>query len=275
MLHLEIADFCRTDENRNKPNRNSGPEEMPKTMESKTERVKALFEISDKYLGPRGFDIRIRVEIIGKLLEGLKFDHVLDLGCGNGAISMPLLPRAGTLTLVDLSGSMLELASRRIPPERVNDVKLISGDFLHAKLAPGSFDLVLCIGVLAHVDSPSATMKKVTQFAKPGGWIVLEFTDSSHFTSAPVILYQNLLKLVRPEPYPLNRLRRKQVLGWIQQNGLVPKGMYRYGLPPLGTHLFADQDQMYRMTKNLFGPFEQNRNKWLGNEYLYFLQKSL
>ena len=179
-------------------------------MTSKTEKVKSLFEVPEKYLGPRHYDIRIRAETVQEFTSTLMFDRALDIGCGDGSISLPLLPRCNRLTLLDLSRKMLELAGRRIPAERKNDVDLIDGDFMGVNLDSKSFDLIFCIGVLAHVDSPVAVIEKVAQLAKPGGWVILEFTDSFHLWSIPVVLYQNLLKLVKPPPYRLNRLKKRQ-----------------------------------------------------------------
>jgi 2-polyprenyl-3-methyl-5-hydroxy-6-metoxy-1,4-benzoquinol methylase len=243
-------------------------------MASKTEQVKSLFEIPEKYLGPRQFDIRIRVETIKRFTENRTFDRVLDIGCGDGSLSSPLLPRCDRLTLLDISKNMLDLAGKRIPPERSKDVEVINEDFMDAEFEPRSFDLILCIGVLAHVDSPSAVIAKVARLAKPGATILLEFTDSFHFWGVPVVVYQNLLKLVRPAPYPLNRLRNSQVLRWCRDSGLKLGDVYRYGLPPLGTRKFAGQEDMYQMTRYLFGPSDGNRNRWMGNQFIYNLQKT-
>jgi 2-polyprenyl-3-methyl-5-hydroxy-6-metoxy-1,4-benzoquinol methylase len=243
-------------------------------MTSKTEQVKSLFDIPEKYLGPRQFDIRIRVETIQQFTDTLTFDRVLDIGCGDGSISLPLLPRCNRLTLLDISPKMLELARRKIPSARLNDVDLINGDFIGTDLEPASFDLVLCIGVLAHVDSPAAVIAKVAQLAKPGACVILEFTDSFHFWGVPVVLYQKLLKLLRPEPYKLNRLRKRQIVDLYQQNGLSSSSLYRYGLPPVGSSKVAGQEDMYRMTRYLFGPSDKNRNRWMGNQFIYRLQKT-
>jgi 2-polyprenyl-3-methyl-5-hydroxy-6-metoxy-1,4-benzoquinol methylase len=243
-------------------------------MISKTEHVKALFEVPEKYLGPRQFDIRIRVETVQQFTNTRKFDRVLDIGCGNGAISLPLLSRSKRLTLLDLSSQMLELARTRIPSERVSDVDLVNEDFLSASLEPQSFDLIFCIGVLAHVDSPAAVIAKVVQLAKPGALVILEFTDSYHFWGIPVVLYQKALKLLRPEPYKLNRLKKQQVLNLCRENGLSISGLYRYGLPPLGSHKVIDQEEMYSLTRRLFGPSDRNRKRWMGNQFIYRLQKS-
>jgi 2-polyprenyl-3-methyl-5-hydroxy-6-metoxy-1,4-benzoquinol methylase len=243
-------------------------------MISKTEHVKALFETPQKYLDPRAYDIRIRVETIGQFTEGLEFENILDIGCGDGSISLPLLSRCKKLTLLDLSKNMLHLASKRIPSGRLNDVEMIDGDFMAANLEHQSFDLIFCIGVLAHVDSPAAVIEKVSNLAKPGAWIILEFTDSFHFWGVPVVLYQSVLKLLRPAPYKLNRLRQIEVLKLCRHSGLGILGLYRYGLPPLGSHKFLNQEGMYDLTRRLFGSSKHNRKRWMGNQFIYRLQKS-
>jgi 2-polyprenyl-3-methyl-5-hydroxy-6-metoxy-1,4-benzoquinol methylase len=242
-------------------------------MASKSEQVKALFEAPEKYLGPRQYDINIRVETVQQFTGTTQFDKVLDIGCGNGAISLPLLPRCRQLTLLDLSANMLELAGSRVPVERRGDVELINANFLEANLEPHSFDLICCIGVLAHVDSPGDVIAKVSRLAKPDAIVILEFTDSYHFWGVPVVLYQKVLRFLRPEPYKLNRLRRRQVMELCRDNGLRAAKVYRYGLPPIGSSKVLNQEQMYRATRNLFGPSDHNRNSWMGNQFIYRLQK--
>jgi ubiquinone/menaquinone biosynthesis C-methylase UbiE len=242
-------------------------------MTSKTEQVRSLFESPEKYLDPRQYDIRIRVETVQQFTNALNIESVLDIGCGDGSISLPLLPRCNKLTLLDLSTNMLDLACRRIPSSRLGDVERICGDFMGANFELRSFDLIFCIGVLAHVDSPSAVIEKVARLAKPGAWIILEFTDSFHLWGVPVVLYQKALALLRPEPYKLNRLKRHQVLGLCRDNGLVVSGVYRYGLPPLGSHKLLSQAGMYSLTRHLFGTSDQNRRGWMGNQFIYCFQK--
>ena len=242
---------------------------------TKIEQVKSLFDVPDKYLCPRQYDIQIRVETVQQFTKHLTVDRVLDIGCGDGSLSLPLLPRSKHLTLLDLSSKMLDLARRKIPADRCSDVELIHGGFIGSDLQPRSFDLILCVGVLAHVDNPAAVIAEVARLAKPGASIILEFTDSFHFWGIPVVLYQKLLKLVRPEPYALNRLRRRQILGLCRDNKLGVSMLYRYGLPPLGTSKFAEQAEMYKITRYLFGPSDRNHNAWMGNQFIYRLQTAL
>jgi len=243
-------------------------------MTSKTEQVKSLFEVPDKYLRPRQYDIQIRVETVEQFTEHLTVDRVLDIRCGDGSLSLPLLPRCRKLTLLDLSSKMLDLARNKIPTDRANDVELINGSFLGSDLSPQSFDLILCVGVLAHVDSPAAVIAEIARLAKPGSSVILEFTDSFHFWGVPVVLYQKLLKLLRPEPYALNRLKRRQIISLCHDNGFRTSALFRYGLPPLGTSKVAGQQEMYQITRYLFGRSGRNRNSWMGNQFIYLLQRA-
>lgn len=240
---------------------------------SKLAQVKSLFEVPDKYLSGRQYDIRIRLETVQEFTKNLSFDRILDIGCGDGSISVPLLPRSKRLTLLDVSINMLDLARNNVPLDRVHDVELINDNFMDADLAPESFDLILSIGVLAHVDSPAAVISKIARIAKPGAFVVIQFTDSFHLWGIPVVVYQQLLKLIRPEPYPLNRLSSRQVLRLCEDEQLKVTMLYRYGLPPLGTSTFAGQHEMYKMTRHLFGPSDKNRNRWMGNEFICRFEK--
>src|SRR5271166_2417475 len=107
---------------------------MDGTMTSKVERVKSLFDVTDKYLCPRQFDIQIRVETVKQFTQGMMVDRVLDIGCGDGSISLPMLPRCNKLTMLDLSSKMLDLVRKKIPFERSNDVELINKGFVESSL---------------------------------------------------------------------------------------------------------------------------------------------
>lgn len=247
---------------------------METHVASKSVQVKSWFENPDKYLQRRQFDIRIRLETVQEFTKGATFGRVLDIGCGDGSISLPLLPRSKKITLLDVSSSMLAIARTNIPADRTDDVELINASFLNANLESQSFDLILCIGVLAHVDSPADLVSALARIAKPGGCIVLEFTDSKHVWGTPDFVYRQILKLIRPDPYTLNSLNNRYVMDLCRESGLAPNALYRYGLPPAGTHRVVGQDDMYRITRYLFGTSEQNRNMRMGNEFIYRLKKN-
>jgi SAM-dependent methyltransferase len=81
---------------------------------------------------------------------------------------------------------MLQRARRNIPLEYQDRVEYVHTDiFGFEPSAP--YDLVLCIGVLAHVDSIDRALEKVARCVKPGGRVVVQISDDD----------QVLLKLLR------------------------------------------------------------------------------
>ena len=96
---------------------------------------------------------------------------VLDLGCGTGRYFWGLR-RLSTLTGLDASAPMLDQARQPLHAERLDGIPitLIEGDVMSHVFAPGSFDLVYSIGVLAeHVPLDRTVIDRVHGWLRPGG----------------------------------------------------------------------------------------------------------
>lgn len=241
-------------------------------QESHAREVKSYFDVPNNYLDRRSFDIRIRAETVQELMRGRTFRNALDIGCGDGSISLPLLPRCQRLTLLDLSPAMLALARSKLPPGA--GVVFLNENFMDSPLEEGAYDLVLCLGVLAHVDSPESVIAKLSRILKPGGSLILEVTDSFHPVGRAVDMYHRLLNAVRGCSYELNRLRNDDVIRICRKHGLGVASYYRYSLPPPGSHRLLDHGALYKMTRLVFGRSDRNRNKWLGNVFIHRLVKA-
>lgn len=97
---------------------------------------------------------------------------VLDLGGGTGGDAVRLAQLGHRVTIVDPSPDALASLHRRSTEANLADqVTGIQGDTadLLEHVAPASFDLVLCHGVLEHVDDPAAAMASVATVLRPGG----------------------------------------------------------------------------------------------------------
>jgi tRNA (cmo5U34)-methyltransferase len=103
---------------------------------------------------------------------------LLDVGCGAGNYSLKLLEYLPNLdvTLLDLSGPMLDRALSRVQPATRGEVKVIQGDIRQAPLEPSSFDLIVAGAVLHHLreeEEWDLVFRKLYQVLKEGGalWI--------------------------------------------------------------------------------------------------------
>lgn len=99
---------------------------------------------------------------------------VLDLGGGTGGDAVRLASLGHRVTVVDPSPDALASLHRRGVEaglsENVNGIQGDAADLLE-HVAPASFDLVLCHGVIEHVDDPGQALSTVATVLRPGGHI--------------------------------------------------------------------------------------------------------
>ncbi|MDQ1011327.1 SAM-dependent methyltransferase [Streptomyces sp. V4I23] len=122
---------------------------------------------------------------------------VLDTGGGTGKFAVPLARLGHRVTVVDPSPNALFALERRAAEAGVADrVRGVQGDVhgVFDVVERGSFDAVLCHGVLEYVDDPAEGVRNAVDALRPGGAIsllaaglggaVLARALAGHFTEA-------------------------------------------------------------------------------------------
>ncbi|MGO9559999.1 MAG: class I SAM-dependent methyltransferase, partial [Acidimicrobiales bacterium] len=97
-------------------------------------------------------------------------EQVLDVGCGNGAVSLEAartVGRDGQVTGLDLSAPMLEVARRRAKEQGI-DVSFVQGDAQTASF-DHPFDVVLSRFGVMFFDGPQAAFANLAKATRPGG----------------------------------------------------------------------------------------------------------
>src|SRR4030095_7906271 len=84
------------------------------SMNRKDDAVRTYFDLP-LYLTSHRSAIKVRAIVVKELLGAVDNARIVDFGCGDGSLSIPLLGPKNSLTLVDLSERMLSLAANRIP----------------------------------------------------------------------------------------------------------------------------------------------------------------
>jgi SAM-dependent methyltransferase len=113
-----------------------------------------------------------REKVIGSWMEVGAGCRVLDAGCGHGPYLLPLARKGATVTGLDVSREMLEMARGRLAEEGLEAEQMICAPLSEAPLSPGSYDLVLAIGLLDYLDDFRAALAKLASAARPGGRVI-------------------------------------------------------------------------------------------------------
>jgi ubiquinone/menaquinone biosynthesis C-methylase UbiE len=209
--------------------------------DAERDRAKGFFANPHRYVRNNPY-IEFRADAVRQLLPRFTRKSILDLGCGDGRISIPLLGDSDELVLVDSSASMLDLARANVPPKVASQVRYVCTDL--AEFEPQrTYDVVLCIGVLAHVYDPSVALRRVARSVAPNGCAIIQITGGSYFLGrATQWLYALKRRLVDSSAHALNHLTLRYVCTELHGSGLRFASSYRYisvpgvrRLPPAAT----------------------------------------
>lgn len=238
----------------------------------KTNEVKAFFEKTDVYL-TYNYNLRIRTETLGHFIGEKKFENVLDMPCGTGDISAPFLPQFDHLTMMDFSENMIATAKKRIPDEEKEKVTFVNADFYDVDFKDKLYDLVINIGILAHIKDPWKFVDETVKLVKPGGYLVIQNTDSDHWFAKLIHFYLGMRRAVGKDKYKLNKVSEKELVHKIKNHGFELVDQFRYNQSFLGLSRLFKNDLKYKLTRNYFGYAGANKNATQGSDVTFLFRK--
>jgi SAM-dependent methyltransferase len=168
---------------------------------------------------------------------------VLDVGGGTGGFAVPLAELGHRVTVVDPSPDALASLERRAQDVEVS-VRAVQGDAagLTEVAPPGSADLVLCHGVLEHVDDLDPAFAALTDVLRPGGLlsvlaanrnaVVLARALSGRFDQARHALDDAQGQFGPGDPLP-RRFTSDELVALVRAHGLVEVAVH-------GVRIFSD-----------------------------------
>lgn len=127
-----------------------------------------------------------REEIAGWGVPARTGERVLDLGCGFGKHTIPLLEAGARVLAIDASHAMLRLLRASVPPQA--DVRTRCADIVvHLARTLLRPDAILCVGdTLTHLPGPVAVeelLRSCARLLAPHGRLALSFRDYSQWSS--------------------------------------------------------------------------------------------
>lgn len=129
---------------------------------------------------------RVRMAI-REVLAAVSIDqeeHVVDLGCGTGNLTSVLteiLGPRGTVTAVDFSGAMIDVARNKVRDPRV---RWLVADAARLPLEDISIDRVICFSAWPHFPDPSAAARELFRILRPGGMLHILHINSRESINA-------------------------------------------------------------------------------------------
>ena len=95
--------------------------------------------------------------------------RLLDVGCGGGFALMLAARRGATVTGLDATAALLDIARERVPA-----ASLVVGDLEDPlPFDPGSFDVITAFNAIQYAADPVTAVKNMSQLVRPGGSISL------------------------------------------------------------------------------------------------------
>lgn len=159
-------------------------------MENKETLVKNYFNNTNKYISDNHI-IELRRTYIAENLSGTSGKNIIDIGCGNGQISLPFINN-NKVTFLDLSENMLEIIKNQIPEELISNANIINCDF-NTFPTEQKYDIIICLGVLAHVENIEKGITKLKNLMGPNGTMIIQFTNNGNVLSK-LLRFTTLLK---------------------------------------------------------------------------------
>jgi 2-polyprenyl-3-methyl-5-hydroxy-6-metoxy-1,4-benzoquinol methylase len=140
-----------------------------KLVDSASPHHKRWVERSEEYNSTHTQNI---MEILRREFGQLCGLSVLDVGCGNGLDAINLARAGAIVTGVEVSQELIEIAQLRAASENL-DVNFLSLDRFHGSCLRETYDAVIAIDVLEHVEKPMELFTMCNDMLRAGGILIL------------------------------------------------------------------------------------------------------
>ncbi len=155
--------------------------------------------------------------------------RVLDVGCGGGFNSNYLAEHSFAVTGVDLSEQSLAIAARHDSTESVHYLR---ADAYELPFAAGSFDAVIAMDFLEHVEEPARVIAEAARVLRPGGLFFFHTFNRNLLSRLVIIKLVEWLLPKTPKDLHIYRMfiKPKELTSQLESGGLSVISMQ--GLAP-------------------------------------------
>lgn len=233
---------------------------------------------------PGGYAFRVRKERLLELLdassERVQGRRVLDVGCGPGLLVPDLLSRGFDFWGVDAAPNMIKECQANFG--NLPAAHFSVGDAVHLDFPEGSFDMVICAGVIDHIRDYRQAIAEMLRVLRVGGILLVAFPN----VVSPVAWWRNhafypavralrplYFGLIgRPQPPALSSVAtlhsRKSAEDLIQESGGEVNTVVYYNFNPAISPLDEIFPRLTVWASERFERFRTGSLRWLGCGFL-------
>lgn len=112
-----------------------------------------------------------RMRFIKDSIGDVQGKTILDIGCGGGLISVPLARLGAKVTGIDADSQAIAVATQHAQKEQL-PVTFINGAAENLVAQRKTFDVVLALEVIEHVENPALFVQLCADLVKPDGMVI-------------------------------------------------------------------------------------------------------
>jgi phosphatidylethanolamine/phosphatidyl-N-methylethanolamine N-methyltransferase len=183
-----------------------------------------LAKVYDIIFGPTLHPGRLRAIERMDIQSG---ERVLEVGVGTG-INLSLYPKHCSVTGIDFSESMLEIARERAQRKDIRHVRLLQMDAADLKFADNAFDIVYAPYLISVVPDPVQVAYEMRRVCRPGGRVIL----LNHFLS-PNPFLSRIERLISPSTIHIGFKADLDLPAFLTQAGMQPQSIEKVNFPKL------------------------------------------
>jgi phosphatidylethanolamine/phosphatidyl-N-methylethanolamine N-methyltransferase len=154
-------------------------------------------------------------------------ERVLEVGVGTG-INLSLYPKHCSVTGIDFSESMLEIARERAGRKDSRNVRLLQMDAADLKFADNAFDIVYAPYLISVVPDPVRVAHEMRRVCRPGGRVIL----LNHFLS-PNLFLSRIERLISPFTIHIGFKADLDLPAFLTQAEMQPQSIEKVNFPKI------------------------------------------
>ncbi len=205
-------------------------------------------------------------------VEDLKSKTILDAGCGTGEKSIFFAKHGAKVTAIDLSSGQLKVLKEKIKIEKL-DIVVKKKDIVNDDLLDlGTFDVVVCTGVLHHTEAPYKGFLNLLKLLRPGGVIIIAlYHKYARIRYRLIRLFLHLF--ISRDPKKLEMAFNKLKFLYFLKNAPANSIYDRYLVPHESYHTIREVKKWFKNNNVIIGSFSK---EFKGiEEFKVFTKKTL